>query len=83
LFAGSKLPEPFRDFDGSHTIVFALLVYLVALTALALWAFGGPFARGILRSRYKLTFLASVIIVVAYCILVSAALFGLSQSSDL
>jgi hypothetical protein len=79
---GPHLPEPFHLLDGGWLIELGLVVYAAALVVLVL-----PLT-GVLRIREivgleRAVLAISGVVMITYCIIVSAALYALSRATDL
>jgi hypothetical protein len=82
LVAGSRLPRPYRDVDGS-AIGFAFVIYAAACVSVVFCAANYARVREMLRSRFKILFAMSLGAVITYFLFVSLALFSLWQAGYL
>jgi len=80
LFSWSMVPSPFRAIVSANSFGFAFFVFFAALVSLALWAATAPLTRDVLRLKHKVVFVASVAVVIAYCILMLVLIYELFHS---
>lgn len=79
---GPHLPEPFHLLDGGWLIELGLVVYAAALVVLLLTLTGVFRIRQIVGLE-RVVLAISGVVMITYCIVVSAALYALSQATDL
>jgi hypothetical protein len=83
FMVGPYLPEPFHMIDGGNAITFGIVLYAASILMLVVTPTGIFQFRDAFRSRFRVLLIFSTFVVIAYCIMVSLALYSLSRSTDL